>query len=60
MKAFLAFKLSGVIFINLFNIKRTTLVVILTFVSIINLMFRLVEQEKSCITSGPGFQWSLT
>ena len=37
-KAFLAFKLSDVVFIKLINVKMPTIVGILTFMSMINLM----------------------
>ena len=53
-KDFLAFKFSDVVLIMLINVKMSTFVGILTFMSMINFMFSLVEHEKSLITSGPG------
>ena len=38
MKSFIAFKLSGVVFIMLLNVKMQTIVRILTFMSRINFM----------------------
>ena len=49
-KKFLALSLSDVVFIMLVN----AIVGILTFMSRINLILSLVENEKSFITSGPG------
>ena len=46
LKTFLAFKLSGVVFMMLINVKMTTIVVILTFMSMIIFMLNLVEHEK--------------
>ena len=45
LKTFLAFKLSGVVFIMLMNVKMPTIVGILTFMSIINYMFSWDEDE---------------
>ena len=50
---FLAFKLSGVWFIKLINVKMPTMAGILPFMSLINFMLSCVENEKSFITSGP-------
>ena len=54
MKKFLALSISDVVFIMLINVEMPTFVGILTFMSRINFMLR-VEQEKSFITSGPGY-----
>ena len=42
------------VFIMLINVKMTTIVGILTFMSRINFVLRCVEHEKRSITSGPG------
>ena len=55
MKKFLALSLSDkVVFIMLVNVKKPTIVGILTFMSRINFVLSLVEHEKGFITSGPG------
>ena len=41
-------------YILLINVKMPTIVGILTFMSRINIVLSRVEQEKSCITSGPS------
>ena len=53
MKKFLAFKS-----INLAkkNVKMSTIVGILTFMSRVNFVLSWVEHEKSFITSGPGLE----
>ena len=53
---FLSFKLSDVVFIMLIIVKMPTIVGILTFMSMINLMLSWVEHGKSFITSGPDLQ----
>ena len=45
LKVSLLFKLSDVVFIMLINVKMSTTVDILTFMSIINFMLSLVEHE---------------
>ena len=50
-KDFFAFKLSEVVFIVLMNVKMTTIVDILTFVSLIDVIW--VGHENSFIASGP-------
>ena len=57
MKKFLALSLSNVVFIMLINVKMSTIVGILTFMSRINFVLSRVEHEKSFITSGPGFRF---
>ena len=52
IKKFLALCLSDVVFIMLINVKMPTIVGILIFMSMINLMLSLVEHEKRFITSG--------
>ena len=47
--SFLALRLLEVVFIMLINIKMPTIDGILTFVSMIDLMFKRVEDEKSLI-----------
>ena len=54
MKKFLALSLSNVVFIMLINVKISTMVGILTFMSRINFLFSWVEHGKSFITSRPG------
>ena len=53
MKKFLALSLSGVVFIMLINVKMQTIVGILTFINMINLLLSWVEPGESFITSGP-------
>ena len=53
IKTFLAFRCSDVAFIMLINIKMPTIVGILTFMSMINFMLRLVEQDFF-YNLGPG------
>ena len=52
--SFLAFKLSDVVFIMLINVKMSTIVGILIFMSMINFMLSLVECEFLFISLGPG------
>ena len=54
MKKFLALSLSDVVFIMLINVKMSTIVGILTFMSRINFVLSSVEHRKSFITSVPG------
>ena len=54
MKKFLALSLSDDVFIMLINVKITTIVGILTFMSRINFALSSIEHGKSFITSGPG------
>ena len=56
IKTFLAFKLSGVVFIMLINVKMPTIVGILTLMSRINFVLSWVEHGKSLITLGPGLR----
>ena len=53
MKKFFAVSLSDVLFIMLINVKMSTIVGILTFMSRTNFVLSWVEHEKSFITSGP-------
>ena len=53
IKKFLALSLSEEVFIMLINVKKPTIVGILTFMSWIN--FSWVEHEKSFITLGPVY-----
>ena len=53
----LTFNLSDDVFIMLINVKMSTIVSILTFMSMINFMLSSVEQEKSFTTLGPGIYW---
>ena len=49
----LAFEFSDVVFIIvIINIKMPIIVVILTFMSLINFILIRVEHDKSCVTSG--------
>ena len=54
MEKFLALSLSDVVFIMLINVKMSTIVGILTFISRVNFVLSYVEYGKSCIKSGPG------
>ena len=54
MKKFLAFSLSGVVFIMLINVEMPTIVSILKFMSRINFVLSWVEHEKSFVTSSLG------
>ena len=49
---FLAFKLSKVVFIMQINVKMPRIVVILTFMNMINFILSCVVHEKSFIVSG--------
>ena len=57
-EAFLSFKPSVVVFIMLINVKMPTIVGILTFMSMINSMLSLVEDENF-ITSGLTENYSM-
>ena len=56
MKKLIALSLSDVLFIMLINVKMPTLVGILTYMSMINLVLISVEHKKRFITSRPGFR----
>ena len=56
MKKFTALDISGVVFIMLINVKMSTIVGILIFMSRINLVLTRVEHGKSFITLGPGYK----
>ena len=56
VKTLLAFKLSDLVFIKLINVKMSTIVGILTFMSLINFMLSWVEYEKKFYNLG---SWSL-
>ena len=60
MKKFLALSLSDVVFIMLINVKMRTIVGILTFTSMINVVLSWVEHGKSFITSRAGSLASIT
>ena len=51
-----ALSLSDAVFTMLLNVKMSTIVGILTFMSRLNFVLSSIEYEKSFITSGPGFQ----
>ena len=53
-KTFIAFKLSDVEFIMLINVKMSTIVGILIFMSMINFKLSQVEHEKCFITLEAG------
>ena len=56
MKTFLASNLCDAEFIMLMNVKITTIVAILTFMSMIMFMLNLVEHGKSVMTFEPGLE----
>ena len=53
IKIFLALKLSDAVFILITNVKMSTIVGILTFMSRIKFILSWVKHEKSFITLGP-------
>ena len=55
MKKFIALSRSDAVFIMLINIKMSTIVDILTFMSRINFVLSCVKHGKKFITSGPVF-----
>ena len=50
-----ALKLADFVFILLINVKMPSIVWILTFISMINLILSCVEHKKVFITSRPGY-----
>ena len=58
MKKFIALSLSGVVFIMLINVKIPTIVGILTFMSRINFLLRLVEHGKKFYNLEPGLTFN--
>ena len=56
IKMIFALSLSDVVFIMVMNVKMSTIVGILTFMSRINFVLSWVEHGKSFIISGPGLE----